>query len=216
MGGMFKSIERIYRNHVRTGRSLLELSINEGFSPYNFALQLVKRKWASNFKVKFFMNSPNTAYPTIPEEEIDMLWECFVDDPFNSVIHNQIRASVGSQYEDMLNSNLASLNIPFETEEDLRRRGVPKTPDIRLSIPLGIRVEDVYRFRPSEAMDVCGGEEEVLPIHWIDSKACFGDKIAIKDNLKQFTSYVNRFGPGMGFKKECFFPLFPFDMSIFF
>jgi len=34
----------------------------------------------------------------------------------------------------------AALDIPFETEAELRVRGTARTPDVLLSIPLGIRV----------------------------------------------------------------------------
>lgn len=35
-------------------------------------------------------------------------------------------------------------------------------------------------------------------VHWIDSKASFGDPTVHKEQgLKQFISYVDRYGPGM-------------------
>lgn len=33
---------------------------------------------------------------------------------------------------------LRRLGLPFETEEDLRERGLPRTPDIHLLVPVGV------------------------------------------------------------------------------
>ena len=50
------------------------------------------------------------------------------------------RHNVGIEYELLLEQTLTSMDIPFETEEELRIRGTAKTPDILLSCPVGIRV----------------------------------------------------------------------------
>jgi hypothetical protein len=47
------------------------------------------------------------------------------------------------------------LDIPFETESDLRERGASRTPDVLLTCPIGVKV---------------GTEWKV--ICWIDSKVC--------------------------------------------
>ena len=52
----------------------------------------------------------------------------------------------------------------------------------RLVVPIGVR-------RPSG---------ELRLVHWIDSKAMFGDPHThLRENLPQLQSYVNRFGPGL-------------------
>ena len=52
------------------------------------------------------------------------------------------RHNVGIEYELLLEQTLTSMDIPFETEEELRIRGTAKTPDILLSCPVGIRVRN--------------------------------------------------------------------------
>jgi hypothetical protein len=61
-------------------------------------------------------------------------------------------------------------------EEELRRKGFAKTPDILLNIP--ILVEGVV-------------------VNWIDSKAYFGDEYWHKQNHAQLWGYRDRYGPGM-------------------
>lgn len=51
------------------------------------------------------------------------------------------------------------LDIPFETEADLRDRGTSKTPDVLLGTPLGIEVPTID-----------GSSVEWQMICWIDSK----------------------------------------------
>lgn len=85
------------------------------------------------------------------------------------------------QYELNLSKLLHSLNIPFETEENLRAKGASKTPDILLLSPIGVFVYGQWRV-------IC----------WIDSKALFGDEVTHKTEvLPQAESYVHRYGPGL-------------------
>jgi len=58
----------------------------------------------------------------------------------------------------------------------MRERGYPKTPDIKLLVPIYVNGRVV---------------------NWIDSKASFGDEYSHKLNVEQFWSYKNRYGPGM-------------------
>jgi hypothetical protein len=52
-----------------------------------------------------------------------------------------------------------SLEIPFETETQLRERGSSRTPDVLLTCPIGVRLPTT-------------GEWKV--VCWIDSKVCLG------------------------------------------
>lgn len=71
---------------------------------------------------------------------------------------------------------LKKKQIEFLKEEDLRSKG-GKTPDFLLKQPLDIKGHKV---------------------HWIESKASFGDDVQIKRDLtKQVDHYVKEHGPGM-------------------
>eukprot|EP01117_Protostelium_nocturnum_P014854 TRINITY_DN569_c1_g1_i1.p1 TRINITY_DN569_c1_g1~~TRINITY_DN569_c1_g1_i1.p1 ORF type:complete len:100 (+),score=15.86 TRINITY_DN569_c1_g1_i1:832-1131(+) len=62
-------------------------------------------------------------------------------------------------------------------EEELRSKGYPKTPDVKLKTPIIIKEHVVY---------------------WIDSKASFGDDYNYSVNYKeQFSGYISRYGPGL-------------------
>jgi len=79
--------------------------------------------------------------------------------------------------EYLLQEKLHNLNIPFLNEDQMRKKGYPKTPDIKLEIPVII-------------------QDHV--VNWIDSKASFGDEYSHRVNSRdQFWGYKNRYGPGM-------------------
>jgi hypothetical protein len=69
------------------------------------------------------------------------------------------KSCIGREFEEYLEIRLRKLNICFETENDLRSRGKPKTPDIVLMIPM--------------ALDLGGGKSCL--VNWIDSKGMFAD-----------------------------------------
>jgi hypothetical protein len=61
-------------------------------------------------------------------------------DAYYSPHAEQTRRLMGQQKEDELNWALEHLGIPFESEQVLRDRGLPKTPDVRLLSPIGTRL----------------------------------------------------------------------------
>jgi len=62
------------------------------------------------------------------------------------------------------------------TEEDLRAKGYPRTPDAVLAREMQV-----------------GGRR----VRWIDSKAMFGDAHSHLQHSEQLAAYVKLFGPGM-------------------
>uniref|UniRef100_A0A1B0FV59 CDAN1-interacting nuclease 1 n=1 Tax=Lutzomyia longipalpis TaxID=7200 RepID=A0A1B0FV59_LUTLO len=69
------------------------------------------------------------------------------------------------------------VGLVFHDEGDLRRTGYDKTPDLKLVVPC------LYRG---------------IPIHWIESKALFGDVSNHEKYVReQLSCYQNRFGAGI-------------------
>ncbi|KYR00623.1 hypothetical protein DLAC_02647 [Tieghemostelium lacteum] len=102
--------------------------------------------------------------------------QCIYNDDNCSPLLNYIRASTGIEYELLLQDRLFNLNIPFFTENELRKDGYHKTPDIKLQIPF------VYKGNI---------------INWVESKASFCDDHNYKNTKDQIIGYKNRYGPGM-------------------
>lgn len=107
--------------------------------------------------------------------------DCIERDEFCSPYVDRIQMAVGSEYEYILQQALRSRGVHFYTEGDLRCKGFSKTPDVLLKVPIGVR----------------DGAGRVRIVHWVDSKATFGDKAIHETEISlQLNAYVNRFGPG--------------------
>ncbi|KAN0036762.1 hypothetical protein ACTFIV_002071 [Dictyostelium citrinum] len=104
------------------------------------------------------------------------IYQSIYNDDNCSPLINQIRSSTGSEYEYLLQEKLFKLNIPYLTESQLRKDGYPKTPDIKLEIPISFKG---------------------FIINWIESKASFCDDNNLKKTRDQIIGYRNRFGPGL-------------------
>mmetsp|Transcript_27924 Transcript_27924/g.41223 ORF Transcript_27924/g.41223 Transcript_27924/m.41223 type:complete len:358 (+) Transcript_27924:140-1213(+) len=105
-------------------------------------------------------------------------------DPMYGPTHDEARHRIGNDYEVLLVDVLKSMDVPFETEDELRKKGTSRTPDVLLSTPVAVQV-------PS-------GSDSWRIVCWIDSKALFGDARTHKDSvLSQAESYIHRFGPGL-------------------
>lgn len=88
-----------------------------------------------------------------------------------------MKSSLGQQYEIQLNRQLTEAGFVFRNEEYLRQFGYDKTPDVKLEVPVAI---------------------DGVIVHWIESKALFGDQENHMEYMKnQYSSYWNRFGPGL-------------------
>jgi len=122
-------------------------------------------------------------------------------DPLSGPRHEQERRRLGLEYEKKLEQILTRLGLPFETEDELRKRGTSKTPDVLLKCPVGLRIPTAARYplssqneRQSEESD----DDEWKVVCWIDSKALFGDvKTHNVEVFPQAESYAHRFGPGL-------------------
>lgn len=110
----------------------------------------------------------------------DLAYEVFLctlyDDQYSPAVET-MKSSIGQQYEILLHKQMTDLGLAFRDEEYLRKFGYDKTPDVKLEVPIAI---------------------EGFIIHWIESKALFGNEEVHEDYVKsQYSSYWNRFGPGL-------------------
>lgn len=79
---------------------------------------------------------------------------------------------MGQQYEIKLHKEVIQLGLAFRDEEDLRKYGYDKTPDVKLEVPIAV---------------------DGFVINWIESKALFGDAEVHKEYMRnQYLSYWNR------------------------
>eukprot|EP00878_Enallax_costatus_P021057 GHUV01022277.1.p1 GENE.GHUV01022277.1~~GHUV01022277.1.p1 ORF type:complete len:253 (+),score=91.24 GHUV01022277.1:1062-1820(+) len=108
---------------------------------------------------------------------------CVHADRSYSPFCDMAKSLAGLEHEALLCEKLQQADIAFWSEEQLRERGLFKTPDALLQVPICVR-------NPS-------GESPHL-VHWIDSKACFGDDRTHSQQLEgQYRTYTNRYGPGL-------------------
>lgn len=145
------------------------------------------------FLEEFMKSSLNLDRETVPKSVIS---ECIKDpkeipDPVLSrevevcVMNDElcgpnielIKREIGLKYEKLLHDFLTEKDIAYYHEDVLRKEGYDKTPDFKLVVPIVVKNH---------------------VIHWIESKALFGDEESHTGYLeKQFWSYTNRFGPGL-------------------
>lgn len=98
--------------------------------------------------------------------------QCIYSDNQEGPITDLRRRIIGEEYELKLKRLAKEAGIHFYDEQDLRRMGYDKTPDIKLILPF------IYKG---------------LVVNWIESKANFGDPKSHKWNIQQqLLSYCNR------------------------
>ncbi|KAK8794663.1 hypothetical protein WA158_001644 [Blastocystis sp. Blastoise] len=194
-----QSKERYQQNEIqktisqyKSGSSLLSLARSCHLYPIEFVVAFLcvylRQKKVSALRTMQNLSSLNDSRL---EKEID---ECIQNDTVNSIYYDSIRHAAGIEYEYKLQKELSDRKIPFKTEADMRDRGMAKTPDILLDVPLAIKTENGW---------TC--------IKWIDSKAMFGNPYWQTQHEEQLFSYVNRFGnePETSYKEILFFDSFP-------
>ncbi|CAI5733923.1 unnamed protein product [Hyaloperonospora brassicae] len=197
------------------GESICAIALSVAFSPCMLARVLLKAKyqWSKATISRLFKEAMREEEEEAEEEErgeeeeegtdgdlrattgsfvskadyaqvIPELRECVEADAYCSPLADRVRHSVGQEYEDVLLMTLRTRQLVFESEATLRAKGLSKTPDVRLLLPIGVK-------------DAADGER-LHVVHWIDSKAMFGDRYTHDtENASQLQGYVNRFGPGM-------------------
>jgi hypothetical protein len=129
----------------------------------------------SGFKLSRLSSDLSSAssFDLSPQLVSDLL-RCCNEEPYLS---DQIKKCLGDEYEELLYDLLRDYGLCFETEAELRLQGKPKTPDVLLLFPMGVKVQSNHEWQI---------------IHWIDSKAMFGDISTFEQNSEQLQGYVNR------------------------
>ncbi|KAF1332590.1 Zinc finger, c2h2, partial [Globisporangium splendens] len=185
----------------QTRETIYEIAMSVDFSPCMMARVLLEAKYGwskttiSNFFKEAFSEGdedgggnarkePNRR--GLSEREYSQLLlevrECIDRDKYCSPLADRIRHNMGVEYEYLLLEKLRSRKLVYESEDVLREKGLSKTPDVRLLLPIGVR----------------DSHGVLRVVNWIDSKAMFGDRHTHEtENAGQLQGYVNRYGPGM-------------------
>lgn len=162
-----------YADQWKKGRPLIEISNEIGFPPVMTAYIVLNAAGYGKKTFRKMINDPRSIDdPRVRRE----LTEVRARDPIYSPEGNEVQKERGIWGEERLRVWLDGKGVTYKREEDLRGEG-KKTPDFLLDRPV------YYR-----------GEK----IHWIESKASFGDEKEVRKNLgKQLVHYRDIFGPGM-------------------
>ena len=160
---------RRYAAQYAAGESIVTIATRARCSPYLMARLLLEELCGARGdrrEVTLLLRNLDMLPDAALRRHVD---ESLAADVFFGPRVDRIRAAVGAAHERLLCDALRSRGVPFVAEEGLRELGAAKTPDVRLDVPIGL-------------LDAAGRPRIV---HWIDSKATFGDPESHAANLKQ-------------------------------
>nr|KAF6386150.1 hypothetical protein mMyoMyo1_001696 [Myotis myotis] len=160
---------------------LLELANEVDYAPSLMARIILERFLQEHKETppsKSVINSLLRDPSQIPDGVLaNQVYQCIVNDCCYGPLVDCIKHAIGHEHEILLRDLLLEKNLSFLDEDQLRAKGYDKTPDFILQVPIAV---------------------EGHIIHWIESKASFGDECSHHAYLHdQFWSYWNRFGPGL-------------------
>lgn len=157
----------------RKGKSLMELSEQWRFAPILTSMLIFLEDGASKKEFWEYVRDPDSlGDPAVAQEMRDVVAADIVYSPEANEGHRKR----GIWGETLLQDWLDEQSIGYRTECDLRGTH-EKTPDCLLDEPM-----------------IWEGKE----IHWIESKATFGDNTEFRFNSrKQLIPYTGLFGPGV-------------------
>uniref|UniRef100_A0A8C4WU24 CDAN1-interacting nuclease 1 n=1 Tax=Eptatretus burgeri TaxID=7764 RepID=A0A8C4WU24_EPTBU len=167
--------------HAPDDPVLLQLALDVDLAPSLMARLILERfmittngKPPSKTLLSSMLNDTSQVADRVLSAQV---FQCTLHDCCYGPLVDSVKHSIGHEYEVILQDKLKERNLTFLDEEELRKKGYDKTPDVLLEIPIAV-------------------DDQV--IHWIESKASFGDETSHKTYLQdQFWSYWNRFGPGL-------------------
>ncbi|BFF99465.1 protein C15orf41 homolog [Drosophila madeirensis] len=155
---------------------IIRMACAEGTNPVALCRILLQEKYdlRQRLQVSHLLRNPHLISDPRLAANVQ---QCMFSDNQEGPITDLRRRIVGEEYELKLKDLSKQAGIHFYDEQDLRRMGYDKTPDIKMIMPF------LYK----------GGV-----VNWIESKANFGDTKSHKRNIHlQLQSYCNRFGPGI-------------------
>ncbi|XP_068953735.1 CDAN1-interacting nuclease 1 isoform X3 [Petaurus breviceps papuanus] len=170
-----------------TAPVLLELANEVDYAPSLMARIILERflqEQEESPPSKSVINSMLRDPSQIPDGVLaNQVYQCIVNDCCYGPLVGCIKHAIGHEHEVLLRDLLLERNLSFLDEDQLRAKGYDKTPDFILEVPVVM---------------LCPLALEGHIIHWIESKASFGDECSHQAYLHdQFWSYWNRFGPGL-------------------
>nr|XP_016940271.2 CDAN1-interacting nuclease 1 [Drosophila suzukii] len=173
-----KKLLKIYEDqkNVYDNALLIQMACVEGLNPVALCRMLLLEKYKRRHRshISRFLKHPHL----IDDPKLAAnVQQCIISDNQEGSITDLRRRIIGEEYELKLKTLATEAGIHFYDEQDLRRMGYDKTPDIKMILP--------FLYKGSV-------------INWIESKANFGDPKGHKFNIQQqLHSYCNRFGPGI-------------------
>lgn len=159
-----------------SAKTLLEMALELDFSPISLSRIILTVAYADHPKSNITEMVRN--FDLIPDPMLSLnVQYCVFNDNQEGSIADAARRCIGEEYELYLKELARKSGMVFYDEGDLRREGYDKTPDMKMAIPFSYKNKVV---------------------HWIESKALFGDHESHKKYLNdQLLSYINRFGCGI-------------------
>uniref|UniRef100_A0A803K7T2 CDAN1-interacting nuclease 1 n=1 Tax=Xenopus tropicalis TaxID=8364 RepID=A0A803K7T2_XENTR len=154
---------------------LLELANEVDFSPALIARTVLERFLQDHDgqpPTKPILSSMLRDPSLIPDPVLaNQVHLCIINDCCNGPLVDGIKHAIGHEHEVLLRQKLKEHNLAFLDEDQLRLKGYDKTPDVILEVPVAV---------------------DGHVIHWIESKASFGDEASHNTYLHdQFWSYWN-------------------------
>ncbi|XP_040476372.1 CDAN1-interacting nuclease 1 isoform X4 [Ursus maritimus] len=154
---------------------LLELANEVDYAPSLMARIILERFLQEHEETppsKSVINSMLRDPSQIPDGVLaNQVYQCIVNDCCYGPLVDCIKHAIGHEHEVLLRDMLLEKNLSFLDEDQLRAKGYDKTPDFILQVPVAV---------------------EGHIIHWIESKASFGDECSHHAYLHdQFWSYWN-------------------------
>ncbi|XP_052039149.1 CDAN1-interacting nuclease 1 isoform X1 [Apodemus sylvaticus] len=192
-----EAIESYYQRYLkgvgknRAAPVLLELANEVDYAPSLMARIILERFLQGHEQTppsKSVINSMLRDPSQIPDGVLaNQIYQCIVNDCCYGPLVDCIKHAIGYEHEVLLRDLLLKRNLSFLDEDQLRAKGYDKTPDFILQVPVAV---------------------EGHIIHWIESKASFGDECSHHAYLHgQFWSYWNRsFGEHIPYRLSSMLP----------